>query len=74
MSLEVIMSGVKERVKRLTGSAVASRVGVTLPALAGIAFLAVGVGGIVQAFAGTGGLFTGLACAGILCLRIDSRL
>ena len=43
------------------------------PAVSGMASVSVGVGGIVQVFAGQGGLWAGLFVAGCFALAIDLR-
>jgi hypothetical protein len=43
------------------------------PALAGMAAVSVGIGGIVQVFAGKGGLFTGLLVGGLFAIAIDLK-
>jgi hypothetical protein len=43
------------------------------PALAGMAAVSVGVGGIVQVFAGKGGLPVGLVVAGLFAIAIDLK-
>ena len=60
--------------RRVFKSANATRVRASAPAVAGMAALSAGIGGIVQTFAGSGGLWCALVIAGIFCLRIDARL
>jgi hypothetical protein len=60
--------------RRVFKSANATRVRASVPAVAGMAALSAGIGGIVQTFAGTGGLWCALVVAGAFCLRIDARL
>lgn len=43
------------------------------PAVAGMAAVSVGAGGIVQAFAGTGGVWVGLVVAGVFGIAIDLK-
>lgn len=43
------------------------------PAVAGMAAVSVGVGGIVQSFAGQAGLFVGLVVAGVFAIAIDLK-
>ena len=43
------------------------------PAVSGMAAVSVGVGGMVQSFAGRGGLFVGLAVAGVFAIAIDLK-
>jgi hypothetical protein len=43
------------------------------PALAGMTAVSVGVGGIVQVFAGKGGLAVGLVVAGLFAIAIDLK-
>lgn len=60
--------------KRLKNIAQHIHIGQSLPGLAGIGAVAAGVGGMVQMFAGTGGLFAGMFVAGLFLLLIDSRM
>ena len=59
---------------RVFKSANATRVRASAPAVAGMAAISAGIGGIVQTFAGSGGLWCGLVVAGVFCLRVDARL
>ena len=43
------------------------------PAVAGMAAVSAGVGGIVQTFAGGGGVFVGLVVAGLFAIAIDLK-
>jgi hypothetical protein len=43
------------------------------PAVAGMAAVSAGVGGIVQTFAHAGGVFVGLVVGGAFCLAIDLK-
>ena len=43
------------------------------PAVAGMAAVSVGVGGIVQSFAHAGGLYVGLVVAGAFAIAIDLK-
>lgn len=43
------------------------------PAVVGMAAVSVGVGGIVQSFAHTGGLYVGLVVAGVFAVAIDLK-
>ena len=43
------------------------------PAVFGMAGVSVGVGGIVQTFAGAGGLFVGLVVGGVFAIAIDLK-
>lgn len=43
------------------------------PAVAGMGAVSAGVGGLVQVFAGRGGLFTGLVVGGLFAIAIDLK-
>ena len=43
------------------------------PAVAGMAAVSVGIGGMVQTFAGKGGVFTGFLVGGLFAIAIDLR-
>jgi hypothetical protein len=43
------------------------------PAVFGMAAVSVGVGGIVQVFAGAGGVFVGLVVGGLFAIAIDLK-
>lgn len=43
------------------------------PAVFGMAAVSVGVGGIVQTFAGAGGVFVGLVTGGVFAIAIDLK-
>ena len=43
------------------------------PAVAGMAAVSAGTGGIVQSFAGQGGLYVGLVVAGVFAIAIDLK-
>lgn len=65
---------------RKSASATAAAVGSVVrwgwhvgPAVVGMAAVSVGVGGIVQVFAGKGGLPVGLVVAGLFAIAIDLK-
>lgn len=43
------------------------------PAVCGMAAVSAGVGGIVQTFAGAGGVFVGLVVGGLFAIAIDMK-